>query len=214
MYGKRLDGFDNEDVPSPPLDYENEQDVLNWCHHSQRYKFDVDYTGSAMPPPAAVAGAYERSDGKRIKVPPLSDAEKITLARWVDIGCPIDLDYDPQHPDQRGRGWMLDEGRPTLTLTYPQKGINRQPLTRILIGMHDYYTGLDINSLTVIADFVVDDTRAGVNLASRLKQTSSGIWELKLKKPIKSLAAATLTVSIKDGEGNTSRIERTFSIGQ
>jgi hypothetical protein len=40
------------------------------------------------------------------------------------------------HPNERGYGWMLDDTRPTLTLTYPQAGTN-PPLTRILVGMHD-----------------------------------------------------------------------------
>jgi hypothetical protein len=214
IHGKRLDGFHNDDVPSPGMDYGNEQDVLNWSHHSHRFKFDIDYAGSAMPPPEAVAGTYKSPAGKPIKVPPLSAAEKLTLAQWIDIGCPIDLDYDPQNPTQRGRGWMLDEGRPTLTVTYPRKGENTESLSRILIGMHDYYTGLEKDSLKVIADFSVDNAAAGANLASRFRQTSSGVWELKLKKPIVSLTQATLVVSIKDREGNLSQIKRTFSIGR
>ena len=48
-------GFANEDVPSPPFDYFNEKDVLDWSHHSKHRNFDVDYTGKIMPPPEAVA---------------------------------------------------------------------------------------------------------------------------------------------------------------
>ena len=36
VHGKRLDGFNNEDVPSPPLNYEDEKSVLDWCHHGKR----------------------------------------------------------------------------------------------------------------------------------------------------------------------------------
>jgi hypothetical protein len=53
---------------------------------------------------------------------------------------PIDLDYDPQHPDERHFGWMLDDNRPTLTLTTPQPGANAS-LDHILIGAHDYLHG-------------------------------------------------------------------------
>src|SRR5207249_12228158 len=60
-----------------------------------------------------------------------------TLFRY--LGCPIDLDFDPKQPERRGKGWMLDDQRPTLTLTYPQPGVNKS-LTKILIGMHDYDT--------------------------------------------------------------------------
>ena len=97
-----------------------------------------------MPPPEAVAGTYQGPDGKRIKVAPLSDEDKLTLARWIDIGCPIDRQYDAK---QRGLGWLLDQGRPTLTLAYPPPGASRGPLTRILLGMHDYASGLDLASL-------------------------------------------------------------------
>jgi hypothetical protein len=212
VYGRRLDGFDNEDIPSPKLDYEDEQSVLNWCHHSQRYKFDVDYTGSVMPPAKAVAGTFKGPNGQKIKVAPLSDEDKLTLARWIDIGCPIDLDYDPDNPNRRGRGWMLDEGRPTLTLTYPRGGRNSRPLSRILIGMHDYYSGIDAGSFSVTASVPIDGVKSGTNLAGKFTEKSTGIWELKLSKPIETLRDGTLVVSVKDQEGNITRIERTFSV--
>src|SRR5256885_14734254 len=97
-----------------------------------------------------ISGTYRGPDGKLIKVAPLSDEDKLTLARWIDIGCPIDREYDPK---QRGQGWLLDEGRPTLTLSYPQSGTSKEPLTRILIGMHDYGTCLDLAAFSVTADF-------------------------------------------------------------
>ena len=56
-----------------------------------------------MPPPDAVAGTYVGPDGKKIKVAPLSDEDKRTLVRWIDLGCPIDLDYDAKNPAALGR---------------------------------------------------------------------------------------------------------------
>jgi len=212
IHGKRLDGFRNEDVPSPELDYENEKDVLNWCHHSHRFRQDVDFTGSAMPPVEAIAGEFKTEDGKAIKVPPLSDEEKLTMARWIDIGCPIDLDYDPSKLENRGRGWLLDEGRPTLALAAPIAGENTGPLSVIRIGMHDYFTGLDAATFTVIADFEIDGIAAGENLAGRFKQAGDGVWELKVAKPIAALDAAKLTVSVKDQQGNITRIDRAFTV--
>lgn len=214
LHGQRLDGFDNDDIPSPAIDYHDHQSVLNWCHHSQRFKFDVDHTGSSMPPAEALAGSAEGPDGKKVHVPPLSDEEKLLFARWIDIGCPIDLDYAADEPQRRGRGWLLDEGRPTLTLASPLPGKNAEPLTVIRIGMHDYYTGLDQQSLEVKANFVVDGVAAGENLASRLKQVAPSVWELKLAQPQASLEQGELTVWVKDREGNTSRILRTFSVGK
>lgn len=212
VYGQRMDGFHNEDVPSPKLDYHNHDNVMQWCHRSDNKKQDVDYTGDSMPPPDAIKGTHKGSDGKTIKVPPLSDEEKLTLARWIDLGCSIDLDYAPDQAKRRGRGWMLDEGRPTLTLTEPQPGKNNEPLTRILIGMHDYYTGLDLDSFNVTADFKIDNKVPGSNLAPHFERIADHVWQMKFNKPIPKLSAGRIVVSVKDREGNVTRIERDFSI--
>ncbi|MDB5337316.1 MAG: hypothetical protein JWN70_2935, partial [Planctomycetaceae bacterium] len=211
IYGQRLDGFQNDDIASPPLDYENEKNLLEWCHQCKNKERDVDHTGSSMPPPAAIAGMSKTPDGQSLeKIPPLTSAEKLTFVRWIDIGCPIDVEYDPQ---SRGRGWMLDEGRPTLTLTAPEPGANGPPLSRILIGMHDYLTGLDQQSLSVVANFEVDGIQPGENLAPKFKALPESRWEFVLAKPIAKLDHGELTVSVKDRQGNTSKIKRSFSIG-
>jgi hypothetical protein len=155
-------------------------------------KIDQDYTGSVMPPPEAV---------KAGKVKPLSDEDRRTIVRWIDLGCPIEVDTKTP-----SRGWMGDDQRPTLTLTYPQAGENKE-LSRILIGMQDTYTGLDRKSFEVKADFLEGD------LASRFKEIEKGVWELRLEKPITSLKAGKLTVSVKDRQGNANQIVRTFSVG-
>src|SRR5204862_2865478 len=143
-----LDGCSNDDFPietvpgdptsvrlkgQPPADTPQNKN-----------KVTVGYTGSIMPPPEAVEGTFVAPDGKKIKVAPLSDEDRRTLVRWIDLGCPIDFDYDAARPEARGLGWMLDDNRPTLTLTYPQPGSNGN-LKRLLVGMHDYYSGLDMD---------------------------------------------------------------------
>jgi hypothetical protein len=107
---------------------------------------------------------------------------------------------------------MADDNRPILTLTYPQARLSAE-LSRILVGMHDYDTGLDMDSFSVLADFPVDGAAAGTNLALKFHEKTQGVWELKLTKPITELAKGRLTVSVKDRAGNLSRIERTFSVG-
>jgi hypothetical protein len=216
IFGRRLDGFSNDDfpietVPGNPTSVQFKGQPLPDTPQN-RNKAVVGYTGSVMPPPAAVAGTYAGPDGKKIKVPPLTDEDRRTLVRWIDLGCPIDLDYDPAHPEERGYGWMLDDNRPTLTLTSPRPGAN-PPLARILIGMHDYGTGLDVGNFSVTADFPVDGIRAGENLAPKFKRLPDSRWELTLTKPIAELPRGKLTVSVKDRKGNTTRIDRTFSVG-
>jgi hypothetical protein len=205
LYGKRLDGFSNDDHPS-----ESKPGAGDLLHHGEpidiqrnRAKLDIDYVGSIMPPRKAVAAG---------KVKPLSDEDRRTLVRWIDLGCPIDLDYDPEQPKRRGRGWLVDDNRPILTINSPQVGNNRS-LDRIIIGMHDYFTGLKDDSFTVELDFPVGDIPAGENVASKFRETSQGVWEWKLPTPVATSKQARIVVSVKDGEGNISRRERTFSIG-
>jgi hypothetical protein len=131
--------------------------------------------------------------------------------RWIDLGCPLDLDHDAEHADRRGFGWMGDDKRPTLTLTYPRRGANTS-LSRILLGATDYYSGLEKGSLTVKADFAIDGMVAGEELADRFRERSPGVWEWKLSKPAADLSEVTLTVAIKDQQGNVTRIVRTFSV--
>jgi hypothetical protein len=153
-----------------------------------------------MPPPDAV---------KSGKVAPLTDEDRLTIVRWIDLGCPIDLDYDPKNPKSTGYGWMLDDQRPTLALSSPRAGAN-PPLSVIRIGMYDY-SGLAAESLQVTADFAVNGVTAGQNLASKFKQTAAGVWELSLSEPIR-FPRGVLRIAVKDKQGNLTRIERTFSI--
>jgi hypothetical protein len=212
VHGERLDGWRNEDfavekVPGDPstLEYRGKP------FRGDLRRFGLAYTGSVMPPPEAVTGMYRDSEGRKVKVAPLTDEDRRTLARWIDLGCPIDFRYDTARPELRGLGWMCDETRPTLTLAHPRPGVN-PPLTRLLLGIHDYYTGLDRKSFTVTADFDIDGVRAGENLAPRFRETSPGVWELTLDKLIRDVPRGKLTVSVKDVQGNVSRIDRAFSV--
>jgi hypothetical protein len=215
ILGRRTDGWTNDDFPSEtkPGDPNSLQlkgkPIPNTQHN--RDIADLDYNGHPMPPPEAVAGTYQSPDGKKIKVEPLSDEDRRTIIRWIDLGCPIDLDYDPVHPTERGFGWMCDDNRPTLTLASPRHGAN-DDLPSILIGMYDYYSGIGPNSFTVTADFPLDGAPAGENLANRFKPTTPGVYEWKLTTPLREQANGKLTVSVKDQQGNLSRIERTFSV--
>ena len=100
-----------------------------------------------------------------------------------------------------------------LQSTTPQAGAN-PPLTRILLGAHDYNTGLDVASFEVVADFAIDGTKPGEDLAKRFRPVTQGVWELKLTKVIVHLPKGKLTVAVKDKQGNVTRIERTFSVGK
>ena len=218
IYGERLDGFRNEDfayetVPGDPssLVYQGKPYTRPDTPAGNNRLVNLAYLGEQMPPPAAVAGTYRGPDGRVIKVPALTDEDRRTIVRWIDLGCPIDFDAQAVKRRERGQGWLEDDNRPTLTLALPASGAN-QPIARLLVGMHDFDSGLDLDSFSVTADFPVDGAAPGENLASRFKPTTQGVRELKLSKPITALPHGTLTVSVKDRQGNLSRIVRQFSV--
>jgi hypothetical protein len=215
VFGNRLDGFSNDDHPSefPPGSGQLVHAGKQLEKERNGARLDVDFVGSQMPPPDAVAGTYEDEAGRTIKVEPLTDEDRRTLVRWIDLGCPIDLDYDPANPDRRGFGWMCDDNRPVITITSPQPGARR--INRIIIGLHDYYSGLDMDSLRVTANIEIDGVPSGGNLFEKLafKESSQGVWVLALRKPIESSTSLDLTVSVKDHQGNISRIQRTVTVG-
>jgi len=189
VFGRRLDGFHNDDHPSEAVPGDgvlrvNGQPV---DLSKNRARYDLDYLGTAMPPPEAV---------KAGKVAALTDEDRRTLARWIDLGCPIDL--DARH------GWFLDEQRPTVSLTLP-----RGDLSHLLLGLADYGSGLDPASLRVTADAAVDGVKPGANLAERFQATTAGVWEYRPAQPPKA-GPSTVRVEVKDRQGNVTRLERTL----
>lgn len=197
IHGERLDGFANDDHPSESkpgardLALAGKPVDLN----KNRARFDLDYLPPQMPPPTAV---------KAGKVKGLSDEDKRTIARWIDLGCPIDLDFDPKQPQRLGYGWMLDEQRPTVALTLPENG---GKIDRILVGLHDHGTGLNLKSFSVTADFELVGASPGENLAAKFRLVGAGIWELRLDR---SLPRGRLTVAVADNQGNITRVAKTL----
>jgi hypothetical protein len=215
IFGERLDGWANDDLPTETTP--GNADTLQWKGKSiantpqHRSLADLDYTGSIMPPPEAIAGTYVGPDGNKIKVEPLADTDRLMIVRWIDLGCPIDLQFDAANPGKETYGWMCDDNRPTVAITCPKAGAN-DSLSRILIGLHDYASGLDLESLEVKADFAVDGASSGENLAARFKPVNPGVWELRLAKPITDLPRGELSVAVRDRQGNRTQLKRTFSV--
>ena len=73
VFGRRCDGWTNEDFPTettpgdPATLHLNGEPIPNTPQNRDRA--DLDFTGSAMPPPDAVDGTYVGPDGDKIKVP-------------------------------------------------------------------------------------------------------------------------------------------------
>src|SRR5205085_1733441 len=164
VFGQRLDGWHNDDfayetVPGDAnsLQYKGKPIALPKRSGTriEGPAVNLAYIGSIMPPPEAVAGTYKTRDGHVIKVAPLTDEDRLTLARWIDLGCPIDLDDTGSKGERRAASWFADDVRPTLTVSSPAGGANAKV---IFLGMHDYESGLDLSSLHVTANFAVNGT--------------------------------------------------------
>lgn len=220
IYGQRLDGWSNDDIETEELGLDDPRmKTLTWhgkplpriAHHL--LKGDIDYTGSQMPPPSAIEGTYIGPDGQKIRVAPLTDEDRRTIVRWVDLGCPIDLhpEFDPSDSALANSGFLADDHRPTLALTFPASGTN-PALSRILVGMHDHESELDMSQFQITANFEINGMAAGVNLAELFEALPDSRWQLTLTQPITRLEQGILEVSVRDCQGNVNRIVRSFSV--
>jgi hypothetical protein len=193
IFGRRLDGWSNADHPTEAVP----GDPSTLPKGTNPRDADLDYTGTIMPP--ADSG-----------VPPLTAEEKLTIARWIDLGSPIDLGRDSRRPDL---GWFLDETRPTLTVSSPRPGQNNGPLSEIRIGVADAYTGVDLRSLSVTADVFLASRRPGTDLAKFGAFVGDGIFSIPFAPPLERLEQGLLTVTIKDKQGNVTLRTVRFSVG-
>jgi mono/diheme cytochrome c family protein len=221
VFGRRLDGFDNEQFAYEAVP----GDATTMQFHGAKVDAEallrskegtpaiaIAYLGEAMPPPAAVDGTYVGPLGETIRVPGLSDEERRTFGRWVDLGCPIDFGGAVEAPANfRERGLLADDLRPTLSVASPMPGVNRD-VDRIVVGALDYMSGLEVSSLRVVADVPIDGAAPGTDLAPLLRQTSPGVWQMDLRSPLEFEGVGKLTVSMADHAGNVARLERTFSL--
>ena len=195
IFGRRLDGWSNADHPSET--FPGSGVIQGGANPNDT---DIDYTGEMMPPPTADPLLY----------PPLSEDEKIMFARWVDLGSPATSQGGGV---QQLLGWFADELRPVIDISLPSRGRSPMPLSLIRIGLFDYYSGLDLASLSVTADFPVNGQPPGTELAGFFTLSGDHVWTLPLSPPLASLDWGTLTVSILDNSGNLHTVPRTFSIG-
>jgi hypothetical protein len=220
LFGRRLDGFSNDDHPSESKPGAGDLVLRGKAVDVERHRAacDVDFTGSVMPPPEAVAGTYEDAAGRRVQVAALSDEDRRTIVRWIDLGCPIDLDVDPNRPQGAGEpqarsfGWFCDDNRPVLALAEPAAGANAA-LDRVLVGIYDYASGLEPGSFRAIADFALAGQAAGENLTPLFREAGEGVRELRLAEPLRRLERGRIEVSVRDRQGNVSRVVREFSVG-
>lgn len=184
--------------------FQSRQSLLVWMVYGQRLDgrsndtrtHDIDFT-----PSAAHTGL-------------LSWGQRLTIARWIDIGSPVDLCSAPAGcpPQQRFWGYFEDDLRPTLwagpTLTEARAG----PVSSVIVAAYDLESGLAPSSLSVTLDRTVGAQPAGTNLASGASLVNGNSLSIALPAPIDLVASrATLTVSVRDNAGHVTTVVRNFA---
>jgi hypothetical protein len=85
-------------------------------------------------------------------------------------------------------------------------------VTVLRVGAGDANSGLEPGSLSITADIPIAGRAAGVELADLALPVADGIWEIPLSPPLQQLANRHVFASIRDQQGNITRIARAFSV--
>jgi hypothetical protein len=130
--------------------------------------------------------------------------EKLTLARWVDLGAPINLD--------NSWGWFEDDFRPTLWVVPTLAQARGGPVNKVTVGAYDLESGLAANTLTVILNIAVGGRPAATNFAAGLNPVDGGVLKVPLPAAVDLVASqAVLTVKIRDNAGHVTAVTRAFA---
>lgn len=186
LYGQRLDGWSNADHPTESVP----GNPATLPPGANANAADLDYSGAVMPPPPAV---------------PLTEEEKLRFVRWIDLGAPVDL-------DSSGYGWLLDDLRPTLTVSLPRPGANSGPITELRFAYTDANSGINQSSLSLSASFPVNGRPPGSELKDLASALGDDRYRIVLSSPLQQLQDALLHVRIADVQGNITRVARAFSV--
>ncbi len=195
IFGRRLDGRSNADRPTETV-AGNPATIPGGVDFSE---CDLDFTGQAMPPPSSGIT--------------LTWDERMKIARWIDIGSPIDLTSIMQ--GQGGltfAGFLEDDLRPTVSLVPAEaQAAAARRLTRLVVGAYDLESGIDQSSLSVTLDRTIGGVPAGTNLAAGQSIPNGGSLAINLPAPV-DLATGNLTVTVvlRDMAGHTKRVARTY----
>ncbi len=194
IFGQRLDGWTNGDHPTET----SPGDASTLPAGANPNEADLDFTGTVMPPPGS-------------GVPALTEDEKITLARWIDLGCPIDT---AEGTSADAYGWFLDDLKPTLTVSSPRPGLAEDPVSVMRFGLADANSGIDPASLSVTTDFAVAGRIAGAELADLATAVGDGIYEVAVGSALGPMTEAHVRIAVADHQGNISRVDQRFATAE
>ena len=96
-------------------------------------------------------------------------------------------------------------------MSYARPGSNEDSVDLLRFGLSDAYTGINLSTLSVVADFPVAGRAAGAQLADLASPIGDGVYELDFGGPMSPNGSAHIQVSVEDVQGNVTRVERGFS---
>jgi len=146
----------------------------------------------------------------------LSDKEKRTIARWVDMGGPIDF------PQTDGFGYTDDSQLPIIHLSSPVYGTNKRDID-VVFGLHDTKSGIDEKSINVSFEYVNKNNIAKLVIEKisvpsfqlKLKKSllERGVYSLKLpQRYMKKRGDYIITIKATDQIGNKNILTRRFTL--
>src|SRR5699024_7155370 len=167
VFGRRLDGWANDDHPSATTPGE----AGTLPAGADPNDADIDFTREIMQPHHSGVGQ-------------LTIEQNMTIARWIDLGAPIDLSSQLDMPADYG--WFMDAQRPTLTISSPRPEPAPQTIDAIRIGASDANSGLAAGSLSIRADFELLGRPADSELADLARKLGGGRWVIDLPEGMPS----------------------------
>lgn len=184
IFGQRLDGWSNNDHPTESTP----GDANTLPAGANRNHADLDFIASSAHPAGGMTA--------------LTMKQKMTFARWIDLGAPLDISQS----SGTNLGWFVDDSKPTLTISQPRPNINNHMINSIRFAMADANSGINLNSLSVKADFSVNGQTANTELAQLASKIGDGIYQISLDQALNAdNNQRHITITINDNQGNIER---------
>ena len=135
----------------------------------------------------------------------MTPEEKLTLARWIDLGAPISLGAP--------WGFLEDDLRPTL-VARPSVAQARAAggVDALELSAFDAESGVVPGSLTVTCNLRLGSFAPGANLAAgRPVNPEGAVLRLLLPRKVRMAERPVFTIAVRDAAGHTTRIVRTYA---
>ncbi len=191
IFGERLDGWSNTDHPTETVP----GDASTLPSGTTANQADLDFVPSSAHPQGGM--------------PSLTIQQKMTFARWIDVGSPLDISVSTG----TNLGWFIDDVKPTLTISQPRANLNTNIISQIVFAISDANSGIDAASLSVKADFEVNGIAAMSELVQLFTPTTDGIYQLQLNNPLPiNSQEHHLMIEVYDNQGNVKRSDLRFIV--